>query len=54
MSLAFQSSQPIKQTRFVDEELTCPLCESYEVAEQHLSYQCTTCGVEWKILALGA
>ncbi len=50
MNSAFSSkTAPRKVSVFVDEELTCPICDSYDVAEERLKFECHTCGTSWKV-----
>lgn len=50
MSATFSSKAvPSKVPVFVDEELTCLICDSYSVEENKVSYECHNCGTTWKV-----
>jgi len=43
--------KPVKVNVLVSHEVTCPVCESYEIEEDRsCEYACLTCGVSWKIM----
>lgn len=35
------------ETKFVSDEVTCPVCESYSVVEQVADRKCRQCGQTW-------
>lgn len=49
MQTAFKSQQPPRiAPKFVNDEVTCPLCESYHINEGDVRFECLTCGTTWK------
>lgn len=55
MRSAFQSSRPAAPIKaaFINDEVVCPLCESYNIEEGKYRFECHTCGTVWKTLNLG-
>ncbi len=37
---------------FIEDDVLCPLCDSYDVEEGAFRFTCCCCGTEWKILML--
>ena len=46
MAYSVSQSGPI----FVEEDITCPICDSYKVTETLFNYSCAVCGTTWKTL----
>lgn len=40
-------------TYFDDNDVVCPVCESYQIEDNTSSFQCLDCGSGWKIISLG-
>ncbi len=41
------------EVTFIEDDVLCPLCDSYNVEEGSFRFTCRCCGTEWKILTLG-
>ena len=40
------------ETKYVSDEVTCPVCESYSIVEQVADRKCRQCGQTWVTSAL--
>jgi hypothetical protein len=39
------------EVTFIEDDICCPLCESYSIDEADAVFSCYTCGLTWKTLS---
>jgi len=51
MQSALQSRSKVRaEVNFIEDDIVCPLCESYNIEEGMHRNECFTCGVTWKVI----
>jgi hypothetical protein len=52
MQAAAEQKAKLVEAVFVEDDVICPMCESYEVEEWKNQFECCQCGTCWKVLSL--